>query len=86
MRDENSIHTSGDYSRPSYEGYRNTIELPYGNNVVPRRSDTIRRRESRDIKWDDPNNRAHSDTKEGGGVDEESKESEEQVEEEEDDP
>ncbi|GKE79744.1 zinc finger, CCHC-type containing protein, partial [Tanacetum coccineum] len=25
-----------------YEGYRNTIELPDGNNVVPLRSDTIR--------------------------------------------
>ncbi|GJU71378.1 MAK10-like protein [Tanacetum coccineum] len=32
----------GDYSKPSYEGYRNTIELPEGNNVVPLRSDTIR--------------------------------------------
>ncbi|GJT74534.1 zinc finger, CCHC-type containing protein [Tanacetum coccineum] len=29
-----------DYS--SHEGYRNTIELPVGNNVVPLRSDTIR--------------------------------------------
>ncbi|GJU76454.1 hypothetical protein Tco_1273524 [Tanacetum coccineum] len=27
---------------PSHEGYRNTIELPDGNNVVPLRSDTIR--------------------------------------------
>ncbi|GJR88871.1 hypothetical protein Tco_0212882 [Tanacetum coccineum] len=42
MGDENPIHTLGDYSRPSYEGYRNTIELPDGNNVVPLRSDTIR--------------------------------------------
>ncbi|GJU53225.1 MAK10-like protein [Tanacetum coccineum] len=31
-----------DYSIPSHEGYRNTIELPEGNNVVPLRSDTIR--------------------------------------------
>nr|GEX69168.1 zinc finger, CCHC-type [Tanacetum cinerariifolium] len=31
-----------DYSRPSHEGYRNTIELPEGNNVVPLRFDTIR--------------------------------------------
>ncbi|GJU56125.1 hypothetical protein Tco_1229839, partial [Tanacetum coccineum] len=30
------------YSKPSHEGYRNTIELPAGNNVVPLRSDTIR--------------------------------------------
>ncbi|GJT26948.1 hypothetical protein Tco_0907223 [Tanacetum coccineum] len=31
-----------DYSRPSREGYRNTIEIPDGNNVVPLRSDTFR--------------------------------------------
>ncbi|GKC23080.1 MAK10-like protein [Tanacetum coccineum] len=42
MGDENHIRTLGDYSKPSYEGYRNTIELPAGNNVVPLRSDTIR--------------------------------------------
>ncbi|GJU77951.1 zinc finger, CCHC-type containing protein [Tanacetum coccineum] len=41
MRDENPIGTLGDYSKPSHEGYRNTIELPVGNNVVPLRSDTI---------------------------------------------
>ncbi|GJT92866.1 hypothetical protein Tco_1081711 [Tanacetum coccineum] len=35
MRDENPIRTLGDYSKPTYEGYRNTIELPVGNNVVP---------------------------------------------------
>ncbi|GJQ98392.1 retrovirus-related pol polyprotein from transposon TNT 1-94 [Tanacetum coccineum] len=29
------------YSRPSHEGYRNTIEIPDGNNMVPLRSDTI---------------------------------------------
>ncbi|GKG06351.1 hypothetical protein Tco_0326437, partial [Tanacetum coccineum] len=33
MRDENPIHTLGDYSKPSHEGYRNTIELPVGNSV-----------------------------------------------------
>ncbi|GJY59195.1 hypothetical protein Tco_0459087 [Tanacetum coccineum] len=33
MGDENPIRTLGDYSRPSHEGYRNTIELPVGNNV-----------------------------------------------------
>ncbi|GKB76676.1 hypothetical protein Tco_0943571 [Tanacetum coccineum] len=43
MGDENPIRTLGDYSKPSHEGYRNTIELPVGNNVVPLRSDTIRR-------------------------------------------
>ncbi|GKA37569.1 retrotransposon ORF1 [Tanacetum coccineum] len=33
MGDENPIRTLGDYSRPSHEGYRNTIELPEGNNM-----------------------------------------------------
>ncbi|GJU44066.1 hypothetical protein Tco_1201332, partial [Tanacetum coccineum] len=42
MENENPVCTLGDYSRPSHEGYRNTIELPDGNNVVPLRSDTIR--------------------------------------------
>ncbi|GJW69911.1 zinc finger, CCHC-type containing protein [Tanacetum coccineum] len=41
MGDENPIRTLGDYSKPSHEGYRNTIELLVGNNVVPLRSDTI---------------------------------------------
>ncbi|GKC60881.1 hypothetical protein Tco_1088479 [Tanacetum coccineum] len=41
MGDENPIRTLGDYSKPSHEGYRNTIELPVGNNVVPLRSDII---------------------------------------------
>ncbi|GKF03255.1 zinc finger, CCHC-type containing protein, partial [Tanacetum coccineum] len=36
----NPIRTLGDYS--SHEGYKNTIELLEGNNVVPLRSDTIR--------------------------------------------
>ncbi|GJR94685.1 zinc finger, CCHC-type containing protein [Tanacetum coccineum] len=44
MGDVNLIRTLGDYSRPSHEGYRNTIELPEGNNVVPLRSDTIQER------------------------------------------
>ncbi|GJV42504.1 zinc finger, CCHC-type containing protein [Tanacetum coccineum] len=42
MGDENRIRTLGDYSKPSHKGYKNTIELPIGNNVVPLRSDTIR--------------------------------------------
>ncbi|GJY79441.1 MAK10-like protein [Tanacetum coccineum] len=33
MGDENPIRTIEDYSKPSHEGYRNTIELPVGNNV-----------------------------------------------------
>nr|GEV58539.1 MAK10-like protein [Tanacetum cinerariifolium]GEY42248.1 MAK10-like protein [Tanacetum cinerariifolium] len=33
MGDENPIRTLGDYSKPSHEGYRNTIKLPVGNNV-----------------------------------------------------
>ncbi|GJW52893.1 retrovirus-related pol polyprotein from transposon TNT 1-94 [Tanacetum coccineum] len=32
-RDANPICTLGDYSKPSHEGNRNTIELPVGNNV-----------------------------------------------------
>ncbi|GJV96099.1 zinc finger, CCHC-type containing protein [Tanacetum coccineum] len=42
MGDENHVRTLGDYSKPSHEGYRNTIELPAGINVVPLRPDTIR--------------------------------------------
>ncbi|GJR17271.1 hypothetical protein Tco_0965798 [Tanacetum coccineum] len=42
MGDENPIRTLGDYSKPSHEGYKNTIDLPKGNNVVPLQSDTIR--------------------------------------------
>nr|GEV50366.1 hypothetical protein [Tanacetum cinerariifolium] len=33
MGDANPNRTLGDYSKPSHEGYRNTIELPVGNNV-----------------------------------------------------
>ncbi|GJV87358.1 hypothetical protein Tco_1531296 [Tanacetum coccineum] len=42
MGDENPIRTLEDYSKPSHESYKNTIELPVGNNMVPLRSDTIR--------------------------------------------
>ncbi|GJR75006.1 hypothetical protein Tco_0087371 [Tanacetum coccineum] len=42
MGDANHIRTLRDYSKPSHEGYRNTIEIPEGNNVVPFLSDTIR--------------------------------------------
>nr|GEX54260.1 zinc finger, CCHC-type [Tanacetum cinerariifolium] len=42
MGDANPIRTLGDYSKPNYVDYRNTIELPVGNNVIPLRSDTIR--------------------------------------------
>ncbi|GJR16208.1 hypothetical protein Tco_0798860 [Tanacetum coccineum] len=42
MGDENPCRTLGDYSRPSHEGYRNTIEVPNGNDLPPLRSDTIR--------------------------------------------
>ncbi|GJX12302.1 hypothetical protein Tco_0204060 [Tanacetum coccineum] len=42
MGDVNPIRTLRDYSKPYHDGYRNTIELPIGNNVVPLRSDTIR--------------------------------------------
>nr|GEV72507.1 gamma-glutamyl peptidase 5 [Tanacetum cinerariifolium] len=42
MGDADPIRTLGYYSKPSHEGYKNTIELPVGNNEVPLRSDTIR--------------------------------------------
>nr|GEV46625.1 hypothetical protein [Tanacetum cinerariifolium] len=41
MRDKNPIRALRDYSKPSHEGCKNTIELPIGNNVVPIRPDTI---------------------------------------------
>ncbi|GKB53937.1 zinc finger, CCHC-type containing protein, partial [Tanacetum coccineum] len=41
MGDKNPICIFGDYSKPSHKGYRNTIELHEGNNVVSLRSDTI---------------------------------------------
>ncbi|GJY21173.1 hypothetical protein Tco_0393739 [Tanacetum coccineum] len=41
MGDDNPIRTLGDYYKPSHEGYRNTIELPIGNNMVPLRPYTI---------------------------------------------
>ncbi|GKB01537.1 zinc finger, CCHC-type containing protein [Tanacetum coccineum] len=57
--DENPIHTLGDYSKPSNEGYRNTIELPVGNNVVPFRFDTIRLVQNgcsfHGLRFEDPN-------------------------------
>ncbi|GJR52097.1 hypothetical protein Tco_1402618 [Tanacetum coccineum] len=59
MGDENPICTLRDYSKPSHEGYRNTIELPVGNNVVPLRSDTIRLVQNgcsfHGLRSDDPN-------------------------------
>ncbi|GJZ30220.1 zinc finger, CCHC-type containing protein [Tanacetum coccineum] len=59
MENENPIRTLGDYSRPSHEGYRNTIELPDGNNVVPLRSDTIRLVQNgcsfHGLRFEDPN-------------------------------
>nr|GEV01013.1 zinc finger, CCHC-type [Tanacetum cinerariifolium] len=42
LEDANPIRTLGNYSKPSHKGYRNTIELFVGNNVVPLRSDAIR--------------------------------------------
>ncbi|GKF96889.1 hypothetical protein Tco_0292710 [Tanacetum coccineum] len=35
MGNANPIRTLGDYSKPSHEGYKNTIELSVGNNVDP---------------------------------------------------
>ncbi|GJR85956.1 hypothetical protein Tco_0209967 [Tanacetum coccineum] len=59
MGDVNPIRTLGDYSKPSHEGYRNTIELPVGNNVVLLRSDTIRLVQNgcsfHELRSEDPN-------------------------------
>ncbi|GKC86840.1 hypothetical protein Tco_1147489 [Tanacetum coccineum] len=59
MGDANPIRTLRDYSKPSHEGYRNTIELPVGNNMVPLRSDTIRLVQNgcsfHGLRFEDPN-------------------------------
>ncbi|GJX99983.1 protein kinase-like domain, concanavalin A-like lectin/glucanase domain protein [Tanacetum coccineum] len=59
MGDANHIRTLRDYSKPSHEGYINTIELPVGNNVVPLRSDTIRLVQNgcsfHGLRFEDPN-------------------------------
>ncbi|GJZ13887.1 zinc finger, CCHC-type containing protein [Tanacetum coccineum] len=59
MGDENPIRTLEDYSKPSHKGYRNTIELLVGNNVVPLRSDTIQLVQNRcsfnGLRSEDPN-------------------------------
>ncbi|GJU39703.1 hypothetical protein Tco_0622825 [Tanacetum coccineum] len=59
MGDANHIRTLEDYSKPSHEGYRNTIELPVRNNVVPLRSDTIRFVQNgfsfHGLRFEDPN-------------------------------
>ncbi|GJX40895.1 hypothetical protein Tco_0255885 [Tanacetum coccineum] len=59
MGDENPIRTLGDYSKPSQEGYMNTIELPVGNNVVPLRFETIRLVQNgcsfHELRSEDPN-------------------------------
>ena len=51
--------TLGEYSRPSHQGYRNTIELNQGANVSPLRSDTIRLVQSgcafHGLRSEDPN-------------------------------
>ncbi|GJW68223.1 zinc finger, CCHC-type containing protein [Tanacetum coccineum] len=58
MGDKYQPRTLGDYSRPSHEGYRNTIELPEGDNVLAR-SDTIRLVQNRyafhRLRSEDPN-------------------------------
>ncbi|GJX16173.1 MAK10-like protein [Tanacetum coccineum] len=59
MEDENPIRTLGDYSKPSHEGYKNTTELPVGNNVLPLRSDPIRLVQNgcsfHGLRFEDPN-------------------------------
>ncbi|GJU89385.1 hypothetical protein Tco_1301808 [Tanacetum coccineum] len=51
MGDENPIRTLGDYSKPSHEGYRNTIELPVGNNVIDRVADGKLRNKNAEESW-----------------------------------
>ncbi|GJX15918.1 hypothetical protein Tco_0216750 [Tanacetum coccineum] len=55
MENKKPIRTLGDYSRPSHEGYRNTIKLPDGNNVVPLRFDTINGCSFHRLRSEDPN-------------------------------
>ncbi|GKD71828.1 hypothetical protein Tco_1325918 [Tanacetum coccineum] len=59
MGDENPIRTLRDYSKPSHEGYMNTIELLVRNNMVPLQSDTIRLVQNRcsfyELRSEDPN-------------------------------
>ncbi|GJW89450.1 zinc finger, CCHC-type containing protein [Tanacetum coccineum] len=59
MGDANHIRTLEDYSKPSHEGYKNTIELPEGNNVVSLRSETIRLVQNgcsfHELRFEDPN-------------------------------
>ncbi|GKD99857.1 hypothetical protein Tco_1387841, partial [Tanacetum coccineum] len=59
MGDENPIRTLGDYSKPTHEGNKNTIELPIGNNVVPLLSGTIRLVQNgcsfHRLRFEDPN-------------------------------
>ncbi|GJT44200.1 MAK10-like protein [Tanacetum coccineum] len=59
MGDENPRRTLGNYCQPIHEGYRNTIAIPNGNNVVPLRFDTIRLVQNgcsfHELRSDDPN-------------------------------
>ncbi|GJU24251.1 hypothetical protein Tco_1162872 [Tanacetum coccineum] len=59
MGDAHPIRTLGDYSKPSHEGYRNTIELPIEKNMVPLRSDTIWN-DNDDIAADGGINKTHT--------------------------
>ncbi|GJS38996.1 zinc finger, CCHC-type containing protein [Tanacetum coccineum] len=59
MGDENPIRTVGYYSKPSHEGYRNTIKLSVGKNAVPLRFDTIQLVQNgclfHELRSEDPN-------------------------------
>ncbi|GJV61334.1 MAK10-like protein [Tanacetum coccineum] len=54
MGDKNPIRTLGDYSKPSHEGYKNTIELPIGNDVceIDRAADGKLRNKNADESWE----------------------------------
>ncbi|GKB26633.1 hypothetical protein Tco_0866034 [Tanacetum coccineum] len=55
MENKNPICTLRDYSKPSHEGYRNTIEIPDGNNVVLCDPTSSERRESAALDVDNRN-------------------------------
>ncbi|GKE38983.1 hypothetical protein Tco_1462388 [Tanacetum coccineum] len=52
MGDANPIRTLKDYSKPSHEGYMNTIELPVGNNVALLEDLALYDNESWNDQWD----------------------------------
>nr|GEV64111.1 hypothetical protein [Tanacetum cinerariifolium] len=66
MRDKNPIRTLGDYSKPSNKGYKNTIELYVGNNVLRNQNTKVSWALLEDLalydneSWNDPRDFAKS--------------------------